>query len=185
VNDEMRSTRVNIAEELMKVKEELGVSGLLDGIDKAGPALPPAKTKGVPSETWDVVNSEVLKRHVGHRVEVSGDADWGKHLIQVLGVERIDSITKAQIIKALQAEPGLNSREIHVKVHRGRVVLRGDVPSAEERTVAERIAASFFEIRQVENRLGTEGQTGGFGFYAISLNIMSMGCGEGRMGIRY
>jgi hypothetical protein len=48
----------------------------------------------VPGETWDVVNSEVLKRHVGHRVEVSGNADCGKHLIQVFGVERVDSITK-------------------------------------------------------------------------------------------
>jgi hypothetical protein len=41
VTDKMWSIRVNTAEELMKVKEELSVSGLLDGMKRAGPVLPP------------------------------------------------------------------------------------------------------------------------------------------------
>jgi BON domain len=60
---------------------------------------------------------------------------------------------KIQIVKKLQTQPGLSSRNIHVKVIRDTVLLRGSVPTAHERTVAERIAKSSSGDRRVENRL--------------------------------
>lgn len=60
---------------------------------------------------------------------------------------------KIQIVKKLQTQPGLTSRNIHVKVSRDTILLRGSVPTADERTVAERIAKSNSGDRRVENRL--------------------------------
>ena len=60
---------------------------------------------------------------------------------------------KIQIVKKLQTQPGLTSRNIHVKVSRDTILLRGSVPTADERTVAERIAKSYSGDRRVENRL--------------------------------
>jgi hypothetical protein len=60
---------------------------------------------------------------------------------------------KIQIVKKLQTQPGLSSRNIHVKVIRDTVLLRGSVPTADERTVAERIAKSSSGDRRIENRL--------------------------------
>jgi osmotically-inducible protein OsmY len=60
---------------------------------------------------------------------------------------------KIRIVKKLQTAPGLNSRNIHVKVNRDTVWLRGSVPTADERMAAERIAKTSSNNRRVENRL--------------------------------
>jgi hyperosmotically inducible periplasmic protein len=63
---------------------------------------------------------------------------------------------KIRIVKKLQTAPGLNSRNIHVKVNRDTVWLRGSVPTADERTAAERIAKTTSNNRRVENRLAVD-----------------------------
>jgi hypothetical protein len=63
---------------------------------------------------------------------------------------------KIRIVKQLQTAPGLNSRNIHVKVNRDTVWLRGSVPTADERTAAERIAKTSSNNRRVENRLAVD-----------------------------
>jgi hypothetical protein len=63
---------------------------------------------------------------------------------------------KIRIVKKLQTAPGLNSRNIHVKVNRDTVWLRGSVPTADERTAAERIAKTSSNNRRVENRLAVD-----------------------------
>jgi HSP20 family molecular chaperone IbpA len=60
---------------------------------------------------------------------------------------------KIQIVKKLQTQPGLNSREIHVKVSHDAVSLRGSVPTDNERRLAEAIAKSFSSNRRIDNRL--------------------------------
>ena len=60
---------------------------------------------------------------------------------------------KIQIVKKLQTQPGLNSREIHVKVSHDAVSLRGSVPTDNERMLAEAIAKSFSSNRRIDNRL--------------------------------
>ena len=63
---------------------------------------------------------------------------------------------KIRIVKKLQTEPGLNSRNIHVKVNRDTVLLRGSVSTADERTAAERIAKTSSGNLRVENRLAVD-----------------------------
>lgn len=60
---------------------------------------------------------------------------------------------KIRIVKKLQTEPGLNSRNIHVKVNRDTVLLRGSVPTVDERMAAERIAKASSGNLRVKNRL--------------------------------
>jgi hypothetical protein len=63
---------------------------------------------------------------------------------------------KIRIVKKLQTEPGLNSRNIHVKVNRDTVLLQGSVPTADERTAAERIAKASSGNLRVKNRLAVD-----------------------------
>ena len=63
---------------------------------------------------------------------------------------------KIRIVKKLQTEPGLNSRNIHVKVNRDTVLLRGSLSTADERTAAERIAKTSSGNLRVENRLAVD-----------------------------
>jgi len=68
---------------------------------------------------------------------------------------------KIQIVQKLLNAPGLSSKDIQVKVTDDKVVLKGSVPTGNEKALAERIAQSYAGKRRVDNRLGVS--TGDFG----------------------
>jgi hypothetical protein len=61
---------------------------------------------------------------------------------------------KIQIVQKLLNAPGLSSKDIKVKVTDDKVVLKGSVPTGNEKALAERIAQSYAGKRRVDNRLG-------------------------------
>jgi len=67
--------------------------------------------------------------------------------------------TKIQIVKKLQTQPGLSSKDINVKVTKHTIALNGSVPTENERTLADRIAQSYVGERKVENRLTVSTET--------------------------
>jgi HSP20 family molecular chaperone IbpA len=60
---------------------------------------------------------------------------------------------KIQIVKKLQTEPGLSSRDIKVTVTPNAIVLSGYVPTENQRLLAGRIAESYAGNRKLDNRL--------------------------------
>ena len=61
---------------------------------------------------------------------------------------------KIQIVQKLLNAPGLSSKDIQVKVTDDKVVLKGSVPTGNQKALAERIAQSYAGKRRVDNRLG-------------------------------
>ena len=68
---------------------------------------------------------------------------------------------KIQIVQKLLNAPGLSSRDIKVKVSDDKIVLKGSVPTGNQRALAEKIAQSYAGKRRVDNRLVVA--TGDFG----------------------
>ena len=68
---------------------------------------------------------------------------------------------KIQIVQKLLNAPGLSSKDIKVKVTDDKIVLKGSVPTGNQRALAEKIAQSYAGKRRVDNRLVVS--TGDFG----------------------
>ena len=68
---------------------------------------------------------------------------------------------KIQIVQELLKMQGLSSKDIKVKVTDDKIVLKGSVPTGNQRALAEKIAQSYAGKRRVDNRLVVS--TGDFG----------------------
>jgi hypothetical protein len=68
---------------------------------------------------------------------------------------------KIQIVQKLLTAPGLSSKDIKAKVTDDKILLKGSVPSENQKALAERIAQSYAGKRHVHNRLVVS--TGDFG----------------------
>jgi len=60
---------------------------------------------------------------------------------------------KIQIVQKLLTTPGLDSKNINVKVSNDKVELKGSVPSADQRILAEQVVQLSAGNRRIENRL--------------------------------
>jgi HSP20 family molecular chaperone IbpA len=68
---------------------------------------------------------------------------------------------KIEVVQKLLTTPGLDSKDIAVKVGDDKVLLKGSVPSADQRTLAQQVAQSSAGKRRVENRLSVVAQKDG------------------------
>ena len=66
-----------------------------------------------------------------------------------------DVLTERKILRAFDNEPGLTGQNIAVACVGGAVTLSGDVNSAVEKKIAEKIASSIDGVTSVSNRLST------------------------------
>lgn len=92
-------------------------------------------------------------------VEVAGAIRGVRGVVDTLRVEpvaRADSAIRADVVAGLSVEPVTDSYEIAVEVNGGTVTLRGTVQSAQERNVAERVAAAVPGVRDVRNDLAVQ-----------------------------
>lgn len=84
-------------------------------------------------------------------IEAAGDDDFGDHFE--------DATTTARVKFALLANDSTEGLRINVDTEDGTVVLNGEVDSAEERELAERVAMNTEGVTAVENRLKVAGQS--------------------------
>ena len=77
-------------------------------------------------------------------------------LVRVEPVARTDDAIRADVLAGLRVEPVTDEYELAVEVTGGTVVLRGTVESAQERNVAERVAAAVPGVRAVRNDLAVQ-----------------------------
>ena len=68
---------------------------------------------------------------------------------------------KIQIVQKLLTTPGLDSKDINVKVSNDKVELKGSVPSADQRTLAEQVIQLPAGNRRIENRLNVAAKQDG------------------------
>src|SRR5215471_16981130 len=87
-------------------------------------------------------------------------------VISLAGCERRsagDTTINTAVKNRLTAEPTTSAAKIDVDTSNGVVTLSGKVPTAAERSEAERIARNTQGVRQVVNNISTEGGEGGPG----------------------
>lgn len=87
-------------------------------------------------------------------VEIAGAIRGVRGVIDLLRVDpvvRTDEAIRADIVAGLRVEPVTDAYEIGVEVAGGTVTLRGTVQSAQERSVAGRVAAAVPGVREVRN----------------------------------
>jgi len=87
-------------------------------------------------------------------------------VISLAGCERRsagDTTINTAVKNRLAAEPTTSAAKIDVDTSNGVVTLSGKVPTAAERSEAERIARNTQGVRQVVNNISTEGGEGGPG----------------------
>ena len=87
-------------------------------------------------------------------VEVAGAVRGVRAVVDMLRVEalpRADAAIRSDIVAALKLEPVTEAHDVAVDVNGGNVTLRGIVQSAQERDVAERVAAAIPGVRAVRN----------------------------------
>ena len=87
-------------------------------------------------------------------------------VISLAGCERrsaSDTTITTAVKNRLAAEPTTSAAKIDVDTSNGVVTLSGKVPTAAERSEAERIARNTQGVRQVVNNISTEGGEGGPG----------------------
>src|SRR5215475_623672 len=87
-------------------------------------------------------------------------------VISLAGCERrsaSDTTTNTAVKNKLAADPTTSAAKIDVDTTNGVVTLSGKVPTAAEKSEAERIARNTQGVRQVVNNISTEGGEGGPG----------------------
>ena len=84
-------------------------------------------------------------------IEATGDDDFSGHFE--------DATTTARVKFALLANDSTEGLRINVDTEDGKVFLNGEVDSAEERELAERVAMNTEGVADVENRLKVAGQS--------------------------
>ena len=81
----------------------------------------------------------------------------GSHGLQVVGRDLKDAALTGAVKTAFELNRTLKPLAIHVSTEDGVVTLRGDVPRDEAKAVAERVASSVPDVRQVVNHLQVSG----------------------------
>lgn len=92
-------------------------------------------------------------------VEIAGSIRGVRGVVDLVRVEpvaRTDDAIRADVVAGLRVEPVTDEYEIAAVVTGGTVTLRGTVQSAQERNVAERVAAAVPGVRAVRNDLAVQ-----------------------------